>query len=99
MLTRLKNVFCTNFALAKLGVDTQKLNSKWRLGCLEMGLKEGLNPKEIALTMLFQMPPEHVNLALANEVIHRWTVEGKVRSLVVSDARIAGILSIVRQTP
>jgi hypothetical protein len=96
MLTRIRNIFGTNIALSQLGIDTQKLDPVWRRGCLEIGLKEGLNPKEIAVTMFFQIPSGYVNTSIANEVIHRWTVEGKVRSSVVSEARFAGTLSSLR---
>lgn len=98
MLKRLTTVFGTNFALSQLGVDTQKLNPQWRRDCLDLGLKEGLNSKEIAITMLFQLPSERTSLSSATEVIHRWTAAGEVRSSVVSDARIAGTISLLRQS-
>jgi len=77
MFKRIRTVFGINIALARLGVDTQKLNPVWRRECQEIALKQGLSPKAAAAYMYFQMPiSARPSEGLA--VIDQWVSDGSI---------------------
>ncbi len=90
MFQRLKMTFGSNTALAQLGVNTQKLNSTWRQGCQEIGLAQRWSPKELAVSMLFQLPRTEVDWSHAEEVISKWIDDGIIKAEFVARAKLDG---------
>lgn len=86
MFKRIRTVFGINMALARLGVDTQKLNPVWRRGCQETALKQGLSPKAAAAYMYFQLPMSARPFeGLA--VIEQWVTDGSISAQEADFAR------------